>query len=175
MPSSPSVFESADTNRPLTNTSRGHDASSKSHRVRSSVVNAPLGGRIGPNVASAIGDGLVKCQSSFLVVGKPAAWKLAIARSRIAVNHAGPSGRVLLKCSTNAVLTSGSRSGFGGDPVVAALLELERQFLAAGSRDPAVNEHVDPVGHDVVQESLVVRDDQKRVIAAPKLVDAVGD
>ena len=35
--------------------------------------------------------------------------------------------------------------------------------------------HVDLVGHDVVQQPLVVRDDQDRPVLAPQGVDAVGD
>src|SRR5687767_2537979 len=147
--------------RPLMNTSRGHDVSPKSSGVRCEADTAPLGARIGTNVDSAIGDGLVKCQSSFRVVGNPAAWNAAIACSRMGANHAGPSGRAVLNCSTNAVLTLGSRPLLGCHPVVAALLQLQRQFLATGPGDAAVDQHVHLVGDDVVEQSLVVGDHQE--------------
>ena len=48
------------------------------------------------------------------------------------------------------------------DPVVALRLELERQLLAARLHDPPVGEHVHEVGHDVVEQPLVVRDHDER-------------
>ena len=42
---------------------------------------------------------------------------------------------------------------------VALLLQLQRQLLAARLDDPAVAQHVDEVGHDVVEQPLVVGDD----------------
>ena len=50
------------------------------------------------------------------------------------------------------------------DPVVALLFQFEREFLAAGSHDAAVHQHVDEVGHDVVQQPLVMRDDELGVV-----------
>lgn len=44
-------------------------------------------------------------------------------------------------------------------PVVALLLQLQRQLLAAGFHDATVHEDVDEVGNDVVEQSLVMRDD----------------
>ena len=51
---------------------------------------------------------------------------------------------------------SGRRLGVVG---VALLLELERQLLAARADDPARRHDVHEVGHDVVEEPLVVGDD----------------
>src|SRR6184192_3642815 len=42
---------------------------------------------------------------------------------------------------------------------IAIGLEIERQRLVAGLDDLALVEHVHAVGHDVLQEALVVRDD----------------
>src|SRR5689334_15123829 len=44
------------------------------------------------------------------------------------------------------------------DPLVAFLLELQRQLLAALLHDPAVCQDVDEVGDEVRQQPLVVRD-----------------
>ena len=43
------------------------------------------------------------------------------------------------------------------DPVVAALLELERQCLVTSPQDAPVREHVHEIGLDVVEEPLIVR------------------
>ena len=61
------------------------------------------------------------------------------------------------------------------DPVVAARLELERKLLAAGLDDAARLHHVHVVGHDVVEQALVVRHQHDRVVLGGELVDAVGD
>src|SRR4030095_9438609 len=98
-----------------------------------------------------------------------------MARARTSESHAGPSGRAMPNCSANAVPTSGSRALFGGDPVVTALLELQRELLPARPRDAPINQHVHAIRHDVVEEPLVVRDYKKRVISAPKLVYTIRD
>ena len=61
------------------------------------------------------------------------------------------------------------------DPVVALLFELERQLAPAGADDAPLEEDVDVVGHDVVEEALVVRDEDDRVLGRAQLVDALRD
>src|SRR5678816_4580672 len=46
-------------------------------------------------------------------------------------------------------------------PGVALLLEPEREVLVAALHDAALVQHVHPVGHDVVEQALVVRDDHE--------------
>src|SRR5688572_4511481 len=173
MPSSASMRDNEGTYRPLTNTRRGQVRSPKRNGVRWPAVTAPVGARMASNVDSAIGAGFVKCQSSLRIVGKPAAWKLAMARSRTCDNHAGPSGRAVENCSRNAVLTSGSRSLLGGHPVVAAFLELQRQLLSARTGNAPVDQHMNMIGHDVIEQPLIVRHDKERVVLAAQLVHAV--
>ncbi len=48
------------------------------------------------------------------------------------------------------------------EPGVALLLQLQGQLLAARADDPAVDQHVHEVGHDVVEQPLVVGDHQER-------------
>jgi hypothetical protein len=62
--------------------------------------------------------------------------------------------------STKTRRAAAPRRG-GAEPGVALLLELERQLLAAGADDAAVDQHVHEVGHDVVEQALVVGDDEK--------------
>src|SRR5262245_16126111 len=45
---------------------------------------------------------------------------------------------------------------------VAAFLQFQRQLLAARLLDAALRHHVHPIGHDVVQEPLIVGDDEHR-------------
>ena len=61
------------------------------------------------------------------------------------------------------------------EPRVALLLELERELLAAGPHDPAVDEHVDEVGNDVVEQPLVVGHDEHRALGRAQRVHAAGD
>ena len=52
----------------------------------------------------------------------------------------------------------GGRCRLGFNPTVALFFEFESQFFAARLHDAAVREHVHGVGHDVVQETLIMRD-----------------
>src|SRR5215831_18041837 len=58
---------------------------------------------------------------------------------------------------------------------VAGGFELERQLLAAGLHDAPLGEHVHHVGHDVVEQALVVGDDHHGALRRAQAVDAVGD
>src|ERR1700687_235068 len=49
------------------------------------------------------------------------------------------------------------------DPLVPAALQLVRELLAAGLHDFPVGEYVNVVGHQVRQQTLVVRDHENRV------------
>ena len=65
--------------------------------------------------------------------------------------------------------------GFFQNPVVAALFEGEGEFLAAGPDDLAVHQDMDEVGHDVIEEPLVMSDDESGVVRAAQFVDTGGD
>src|SRR5262245_62790735 len=58
------------------------------------------------------------------------------------------------------------------DPIVSLLLQLDRQFLAARFDDLAAVEDVDEMRLDVIEQPLVVRDQDDRVILVGQLVDA---
>src|SRR5579885_3236990 len=74
---------------------------------------------------------------------------------------------------------SGPRAGScGGDllqPVIAALLKGPGQLAVAGSDDAAAGKHVHDIGHDVVQQALVMRDQDDGAIRTAQVVDAAGD
>src|SRR5215204_809455 len=59
-------------------------------------------------------------------------------------------------------------------PVVALVLEIERQLLAAAGHEPPVEHDVDVIRLDVPQYPLVVRDDDRREVRPAQLVDALG-
>ena len=61
------------------------------------------------------------------------------------------------------------------DPVVALAFEFLGQFLVATVDDTAVEHDVDDVGHDVVEQTLVVSDDEEAAIFATHVVNAFGD
>src|SRR5207244_4515389 len=56
------------------------------------------------------------------------------------------------------------------DPVVALLLELLGELLAARAHDAPLREDVDEVRHEVVQEPLIVRDQDHRVVLAAQRI-----
>src|ERR1700690_513522 len=87
------------------------------------------------------------------------------------------AGRVSASGSSLMVVGEGGRSGGDElllDPVVALGLELEGEGLVAALHDPAVPHHVDVVGHDVVEQPLVVGDEEDAELRAAHGVDAVG-
>src|SRR5262249_31254 len=60
------------------------------------------------------------------------------------------------------------------DPAVAFIFQLQRQLLPARLDDAAVEKDMHPVGHDVVEQPLVVGDDEDPAILAAQGVDTVG-
>src|SRR5690554_655151 len=64
---------------------------------------------------------------------------------------------------------------FGFEPIVALFLEFQGKGLVAALHDAAVVHHVHEVGHDVVEEALVMRDHEHAQRVAAEAVDAVGD
>src|SRR2546430_15233261 len=59
------------------------------------------------------------------------------------------------------------------DPAVSMLLEVSREIRIPALHDLPVDEDVDDVRHDVVEQTLVVRDDEHRPLRATHRVDAV--
>src|SRR5438552_1454601 len=72
--------------------------------------------------------------------------------------------------------TSGRLSLLDGvlNPAVTLLFQFQGQLLAARLHDTALEEDEYPVGDDVVEQALVVRDDQDGPILAAQSVHAVG-
>src|SRR5688572_19492885 len=60
------------------------------------------------------------------------------------------------------------------DPVVAALLELDRQPGVAGAQYASVGKNMHHVGHDIGEQPLVVGHQHDRACRIPHRVDAVG-
>ncbi len=63
------------------------------------------------------------------------------------------------------------------DPVITAGFEFESQFLAAALDDAAVHHHMHLIRHDVIEQSLIVRDKEDRFVfvGLVDFIDAVGD
>src|SRR6266850_3264485 len=78
-----------------------------------------------------------------------------------------------------------SRLSFGGasgpasfafyNPIVAALLQFKCQALGAGADNASIREHVHKVWNDILQEPLIMRNHQLRIVAASELVYSFGD
>lgn len=123
------------------------------------------------------------------MVGKPSFQNRAKASSRSVRSHSGPCLRwglpsnacsqevcfsvVVLKFFSNFHVDSmdtvddvvsvcrldNHRIGFNAG--ISAVFQFESQFLAAAFHHASVNQHMHEVGHNVVQEALVMRDDQE--------------
>ena len=52
--------------------------------------------------------------------------------------------------------------------------QLNRHFFSTRADNSSVEQHVDEIGDDVIQQTLVVGDQDNRTILGPKLVDPVG-
>src|SRR5262245_13459791 len=61
------------------------------------------------------------------------------------------------------------------EPAVTLLFELEGELLSTRTDDSTVGEDVDEVRHDVIEQTLIMRDQQKRAIRAPHGVHTGGD
>src|SRR5688572_25963044 len=127
-------------------------------------------GSAGTNSAEVIGAGLVNRHSSSRTVGKPSAVKRTAARSRRSWSQRGPTdgpsrsrGEAFPQAASWLCL---NRLGPGFNPAVSLRFELERELLAARLHDPSAAQHVHVVGHDVVEESLVVGDDDGGALRA---------
>jgi hypothetical protein len=87
------------------------------------------------------------------------------------------AGRDAVDAHGSAPVMAGAAAGrrIGFDPLVAALLELERELPATGPDDPTLVHHVHVVGNDVVQKPLVMRHQHDGVVLAGEPVHALGD
>src|SRR5205814_9100331 len=67
-------------------------------------------------------------------------------------------------------------SRFGAcELLVTFLLESDRELFSTRANDSSCGEHMHLVRNDVIQQSLVMRDDDCRIIRSPKFVDALCD
>ena len=64
--------------------------------------------------------------------------------------------------------------GLLAEGAVAAPLQLGGERLVAGLDDAAVLQHVHPVGLDIVEQPLVMRDHDDRAVGRAQLVDALA-
>ena len=122
-----------------------------------------------------MGATLVNFHSSWRVVGNPSSANRAIAgiadrqkpiRAALGFDSLERFDvRVFLGCHFNHQTISLRRdSRFVLNPCVPAFLKLQRQLLAAALDDLSLDENVDEIGHDVVEQSLIVGHDQKRPV-----------
>src|SRR5665647_1675819 len=77
----------------------------------------------------------------------------------------------VLMARTSTFMASRRLAGIFG---VALGFELKRQFLAAGLHHFAPGHHMHHVGHDVVEQPLIMRDHDHRALGRAQAVDAVG-
>src|SRR5215211_3096678 len=75
-------------------------------------------------------------------------------------------------CSTPSLALS-ARAELLAHPLVALVLEIHRQLLAAAGHDTPVEHDVDVIRLDVPQNPLIVRDDYGRKLGAPQFVYAL--
>src|SRR5262249_27645222 len=131
------------------------------------------------------GSTFVYFQSSSFVVGNPRLAKLSMAARRTGASQSPASPAASSERQWPNQPSIGSRPGVIAlshrglrgrcdvlDPVVAAGLQLESQLLAARAHDAAVPQDVHDVGGHVVQEPLVVRHQDHRVVGPPECLDA---
>src|SRR5262249_54828538 len=160
-------------NRPLTKTS-STTASGKRNGESSTAAPDENAAGASENPPSAIGATLVNRHSSSRRVGNPSDRKRCQPSSR---TRSSSLGR-LFRCraarshsATNVFDTAFMSAPHRRlEPSVSFLFELERQLLAARANDPPVRQYVHDVGHDVVQQTLIVGDEQERAIRTPHRV-----
>src|SRR5229473_1919155 len=185
--SRPPRSDSSATNAPSTNTRRRHSTSARiwaAVRARALVV---ASGTPASGLASRISARRsVYFHSSTRRCGRPCASKRWNAASRRAATSRPPGNRplteanaaesavsaaVLMGCTSAVMAVSRRLFLIGG---IALGFELERQLLAAGTHDAALREHVHDVGHDVVEEPLVMGNHDHGAIGRAQPVDALG-
>src|SRR5262245_42036658 len=134
------------------------------------------------------GSTFVYFQSSSFVVGNPRLAKLSMAARRTGASQspASPAASSERKwASQRSIVSRGSRLEVIAlsrrrlrwrcdvlDPVVTPGLQLEGQLPAARAHDAAVPQDVHDVGRHMVQEPLVVRHQEHRVVGPAELLDA---
>src|SRR5467141_4112856 len=141
------------------------------------------------NTVCASGLRFVNFHASTFAVGNPLLPNLLMAASRLASSQANPapgsSDLAAANCrmygSIDAISTlmtnpRGCQScGSRLDQVGVSLgLQLESELLAAGFDDAARSQDMHLVRHDIVQQALVVRDQQRGAPGAPQRVDTLG-
>ena len=168
------ISEAAATKRPLTNTSVAADRRRHSNGARSSGPNNDV--TVTRQGEATVDDRRDAREPPLLVARRRKPERLE-ARERLArmcqplwigstPARADALGFGHVQIQDDGISTPCRNSRFWLDPAVALLFELERQLLAARPDDAAVRQHVDDVGHDVVEQTLVVGDEQHRAIGA---------
>src|SRR5437870_100183 len=185
--SRPPRSDSSATNAPSTNTRRRHSTSARIWAAVWARALVAASGTLASGLASRISARRsVYFHSSTRRCGRPCASNRRNAASRSAA-MASPARPALRAANASARACSaavliGRTSAFMisgrllfAELGIAAGFELERQLLAAALHDAAAGEHVHHVGHDVVEQPLIVRDDHHGAVRRAQGVDAVGD
>src|SRR5262245_42239621 len=186
--SRPARSESSGTKAPSTNTTRRASIAGSMARTSLARAFAAASGTAASGSASRMSARKsVYFHSSTRRCGKPSVSKRRKASSRSAPTAPAPgSARLtaakLWASAVSAAVLIGRTSAFIAVSRhlflvlgIAGGFEIERQLLVAGLHDAAAREHVHHVGHDVVEQALVVRDHHERALGGAQPVDAVRD
>src|SRR5215467_12717112 len=186
--SRPARSESSGTKAPSTNTTRRASIAGSVARTPLARAFAAVSGTPASGLASRMSARKsVYFHSSTRRCGKPSVSKRRKASSRSAPTAPAPGSAPLTAAklcasAVSAAVLIGRTSAFIAVSRhlflilgIAGGFEIERQLLIAGLHDAAAREHVHHVGHDVVEQALVVRDHHEGALGRAQPIDAVRD
>src|SRR5258705_10973906 len=185
--SSAARSESSGANAPSTKTMRRASIAASLAEISRARALVAASGTPASGLASRISARKsVYFHSSTRRCGRPPDSKRAHASSRKAATPPAPGSARLAAAkfaasALSAAVLIGRISAFMATsrrlvPVlrIARGLELERQRLGASLHDPALRQHMHHIGHDVVEQALIVRDHDEGPIGRAQPVDPLG-
>src|SRR6516164_5219739 len=171
--SRPERSESSGTKAPSTNTTRRASIAGSMASASLASAFAAGSGTAARGFASRMSARKsVYFHSSTRRCGKPSVSKRRKASSRSAPTAPAPGSAPLTAAKLCAIAVSRHLFLVLG---IAGGFEIERQLLVPGLHDAAAREHVHHVGHDVVEQALVVRDHHEGALGRAQPIDAVRD
>src|SRR5262245_14426805 len=186
--SRPARSESSGTKAPSTNTTRRASIAGSMARTSLARAFAAASGTAASGLASRMSARKsVYFHSSTRRFGKPSVSKRRKASSRNAPTVSAPgaarltAAKLCASAAAAAVLIGWTSAFIAVSrhllPVlgIAGGFEIERQLLVTGLHDAAAREHVHHIGHDVVEQALIVRDHHERALGRTQPIDAVRD
>src|SRR4029079_1807550 len=156
-------------------------AKGPSATISSPTVSGVLSLIAGGNTSFRLARRSVYFHSSIRRCGRPSALNLPIASARRALTAALPGSLAATvsnvsksACSALVFITAMFMSRrLAGVVRVTRFLEFECELLTTGLLNAPVDKHMDFVRHDIVQQTLVVRDDEESAILRTQRVDAL--